>query len=92
MIDTIPGIMSSQNFSSIEKTDRTIPLGTWPKDPGLKTIGAFFRAQFLESALEAYSIALFTRHGNWTETEFQILLSNVRQEIKKGHMHLHTYA
>jgi hypothetical protein len=46
--------------------------------------------QFLESALEFYTLALFTRNG-WNEAEVQALLAGVQSVLKNGTMHLHRY-
>jgi len=50
----------------------------------------FFRCQFLEEALESYTLALFTRNG-WSKSEVQVLLAKVRNEIKSNRMHIYTY-
>lgn len=65
-------------------------MGPWPKDKRLKEIGRWFLLQFVESGLQAYSLALFTRNG-WTEAEVQVLLAGVRAELKQVKMHLYTY-
>lgn len=90
IIPDIPTMLKDLNFENVERVDKTVPLGPWPKEKSLKTLGLFFRMQFLEMALEAYTMALFTRNG-WSEQETQVLLAQVRSEIKTGHMHLYTH-
>lgn len=83
-------MLQDLHFSDVKRVDRVVPLGTWPKDHSLKRLGAFFRLQFLEMALEAYTLALFTRNS-WTEAETQVLLARVREEIKTNSMHIYTH-
>ena len=90
MIHTLPKMLEDANFAGVERHDRIVPLGPWPKDMQLKRIGACFRMQFLEMAIEAYTMALFTRNG-WSEAETQVLLAQVRHEIRSGKMHIYTY-
>jgi hypothetical protein len=90
IIPLIPSMLSDLNFEEVERVDKIVPLGPWPKDKGLKQIGLFFRLQFLEMALEAYTMALFTRNG-WSQEETHVLLAQVRNEIKGGKMHLYTH-
>lgn len=88
----LPGLLRAGGFEDVEFVQRHVPLGTWPRDPKLKEIGRFFRVQFLERALEAYSLALFTRFGDWTNEEVQVLLALVREELKSNKFHLYTYS
>ncbi|KAH7166430.1 S-adenosyl-L-methionine-dependent methyltransferase [Dactylonectria macrodidyma] len=88
----LPDILKAEGFENVEITQRHVPLGTWPKDAKLKEIGRVFRVQFLEMAIEAYSLALFTRFGGWTSEEVQVLLALVRAELKTNKIHLYTYA
>jgi hypothetical protein len=90
IVPHIPTMLTDLNFEEVERVDKVVPLGPWPKDKGLKQIGLFFRLQFLEMALEAYTMALFTRNG-WSQEETQVLLAQVRNEIKSGKMHLYTH-
>lgn len=89
-IDDIPTMLDDAGFEDSSLIDKVVPVGTWPKDKALKRIGAVFRLQFLESGLEAYSTALFTRNG-YSEIETQVLLAHVRRELLSNKMHLYTY-
>ncbi|KAH8721647.1 S-adenosyl-L-methionine-dependent methyltransferase [Ilyonectria robusta] len=88
----LPDILKAEGFENVELTQKHVPLGTWPKDAKLKEIGRVFRVQFLEMAIEAYSLALFTRFGQWTSEEVQVLLAMVRAELKTNKIHLYTYS
>lgn len=87
----IPGMLKEAGFEDVEFTQKIVPMGTWTKDPKLKEIGRWFRVQFIEMALEAYSLALFTRAGGWSNEEAQVLFAKVREELKSNKIHLYTY-
>lgn len=87
----LPDMMRKAGFEDVQYTQKIVPMGTWPRDPALKEIGRWFRMQFLDSAIEAYSLALFTRAGGWSTEDVQILLALVRQELKSNKFHLYTY-
>ncbi|KUJ20795.1 S-adenosyl-L-methionine-dependent methyltransferase [Mollisia scopiformis] len=89
-IEDIPMLLEEAGFEDASLMNRVVPVGSWPKNKALKRIGAVFRLQFLESGLEAYSSALFTRSG-WSELELQVLLAHVRNELLSNQMHLYTY-
>ncbi|KAK3331480.1 S-adenosyl-L-methionine-dependent methyltransferase [Apodospora peruviana] len=88
----LPALIESAGFVDVAQTEKVIPLGTWPKDKALKEVGRWFRVQFIEMALEAYSLALFTRMGGWKIEEFQVLVAKVKQELKTNKIHLYTYS
>lgn len=67
------------------------PIGTWPKDPKLKEMGRYFRAQMVEVAMESYSLALFTRFGGWKPVEVQVLLAHLRAEFQSNKVHAYTH-
>ncbi|KAI8311678.1 hypothetical protein K4K61_011718 [Colletotrichum sp. SAR11_59] len=87
----LPDMLKREGFENVKYMQRVVPMGTWPKDRELKEISRWFRVQFLEMALEAYTIALFTRAGNWKNEEVQVLLALVREELKSDKIHLYTY-
>ena len=87
----LPDMLRDVGFEDVQLMQRVVPLGTWPKDPALKEIGRWFRVQFVEMALESYSLALFTRTGGWTNEEFQVLIAKVREELKSNKVHLYTH-
>ncbi|KAG7140278.1 Secondary metabolism regulator LAE1 like protein [Verticillium longisporum] len=87
----LPQLLEDAGFEDVRIVQRRVPLGTWPKDAHLREIGRAFRVQFVEYALEAYSLALFTRLGGWTNEEAQVLFAMVRDEMKTNKVHLYTY-
>ncbi|KHN94348.1 uncharacterized protein MAM_07777 [Metarhizium album ARSEF 1941] len=87
----LPDMLRDAGFADVAYAQKVVPLGTWPKNPALKEIGRWFRVQFLDMALEAYSLALFTRLGGWSNDEAQVLFAMVRNELKTSRIHLYTY-
>ncbi|KIW19019.1 hypothetical protein PV08_03309 [Exophiala spinifera] len=83
--------LKEAGFVNVKTHEEPVPIGTWPKNKRLKEIGMFFEHQFLEGAVDGYSLALFTRLGGWSEIETQMLLAQVRTETKSRKMHLYTH-
>jgi hypothetical protein len=87
----MPDLLRGAGFENVEIVQKVVPLGTWPKDKHLKEVGKWFKGQFLSMAIEAYTLALFTRAGGWTPDQVQVLLALVRNELKTNKIHLYTY-
>lgn len=85
------GLLDKAGFQTVRTHEEICPIGTWPKNPRLKEIGRYFRVQFLEGAMDSYSLALFTRYGGWSTVETEVLLAHVRDEIKSNKMHVYTH-
>jgi hypothetical protein len=68
---------------------RQTPIGVWPKDRRLKEIGRYQRAQVLD-AVEAYTLALFTRVLSRSLQETQTHLERVKGELVDPKLHLYT--
>lgn len=83
-------LLGEAGFEDIDMPECLTPVGTWPKDPKLKEIGRYFRAQFADGAVESYSLALFTRFGQWTSAEVQVLLAQLRSELRMNKMHVYS--
>lgn len=91
MVPQFEGLLRDAAFSDVDLHQEICPIGTWPKDKRLKEIGRYFRVQFLGSAVDSYSLALFTRFGGWSPAEVEVLLACVRNEIKTNKMHVYTH-
>lgn len=65
-----------------------VPLSPWAKDRKLKEIGRYQQAMMFE-ALEAYSLALFTRILGWSVPRIQLLLVGVRKDLMDRSLHLY---
>ncbi|KAL1840130.1 hypothetical protein VTJ49DRAFT_786 [Mycothermus thermophilus] len=73
-------------FEKVEHHKFRMPIGGWPKDPGLKQIGTYNLAQLL-SGLEAFSLRLYCGVLGWSKEELMVLLAKVRKELKDPKLH-----
>ncbi|KAF6835099.1 methyltransferase domain-containing protein [Colletotrichum plurivorum] len=65
------------------------PVGPWPKDPYYKELGEWTLANVIEG-LEGWSMAALTRALGWTSAEVQVLLAEVRRDMKDPSVHHYT--
>ena len=82
MFPQYTSLFQSAGFVNVEAHEEPTPIWPWPKNKRLKEIGVFFLHQFIEAAVDGYSLALSTRFGGLTEEETEVLLGHVRKEIK----------
>jgi len=59
------------------------PVGPWPKDEHLKTVGLWNLTQVLEG-LDGFSLRLYCDVLGWAEDEVKTMLQNVRLELTGG--------
>ncbi|RQM05637.1 hypothetical protein DH86_00003415, partial [Scytalidium sp. 3C] len=90
-IPKIPSWMREAGFTNVEKVDKLVPVGPWPKDPRLKNIGRYFLSNMLESGVENYTMALFTKAG-WDATSVHAMVGGVRKELLDSRIHAFTRA
>jgi hypothetical protein len=73
-------------FSNVEEKVWKVPIGVWPKDPTLKTIGLYNRSMIYD-ALQAISMAPLTRGLKWSATDVEIFLIDVRKSLMNSSIH-----
>ncbi|KAL9630712.1 MAG: hypothetical protein Q9164_006282 [Protoblastenia rupestris] len=90
-------------FQNVTAQKYRIPIGPWPRDEHLvriwtcdslnqcadraqKTIGSWNLVQ-IEDGLEAFTLRLFTQMLGWKTEEVQVLLANVRKDIRDPKIH-----
>ncbi|KAL9639698.1 MAG: hypothetical protein Q9204_000988 [Flavoplaca sp. TL-2023a] len=78
--------MRDAGFQNVQERKYKIPIGPWPKDKHLKTIGAWNLVQ-IEDGLEAFTLRLFTQILGWKSEEVQVLLANVRKDLRNPKIH-----
>ncbi|EEH22097.2 hypothetical protein PABG_04308 [Paracoccidioides brasiliensis Pb03] len=78
--------MEKAGFLDVTERIFKMPLGSWPKDKGLKEVGRFY---FLEctQGLEGWSMALLTRVMGWGLAEVHVLLARFRQAMNDRSIH-----
>ncbi|KAK2782269.1 hypothetical protein FQN51_004660 [Onygenales sp. PD_10] len=77
--------LEAAGFTNIATKAIKVPLGTWPKDPNLKKIGALSLLQHLEG-IEGIAIAPLTKIG-WSPEEIQALLTKARADLHDRKVH-----
>lgn len=84
----LEGYFKAVGFQNVTKRQFKIPIGSWPKDPALKELGAVYLAQMLEG-LEGFSLRLMCDVLGWEEVEVKEFLENVRREFISGKQHIY---
>jgi hypothetical protein len=79
-------LFQEAGFVNVTIKEWPLPIGLWPKDPGLKKIGAF-QSQVIHDGLEAFSLAIFTRALGWDLIKIEKLLEEVREELNNRSYH-----
>lgn len=64
------------------------PISTWPKDPKFKEIGRYQLGQALES-VESFTVALFTRVLGYSREEAQLVMAQVRADLREPKNHFY---
>jgi len=78
--------MESVGFTNIVVREFKIPIGPWPEDVKLRTVGAYQLVAMLEG-LEALTLRLWTRHLGWSITEIDVAMAKVRGEFRREDIH-----
>ncbi|KAI9860619.1 MAG: hypothetical protein M1813_006044 [Trichoglossum hirsutum] len=83
-------MLSAAGFEDVQQKLYKIPIGPWPKDPLLKKVGHYQRANFLEG-LSAISLGPYTRILGWSNARLEVWLSEVRKAISDPKAHSYDY-
>ncbi|KAF6804185.1 methyltransferase [Colletotrichum sojae] len=78
------GWVKDAGFQNVQHQKYLVPLGPWAKDPYYQEIGLMNLAQTLEG-LDGFTMRIFCGVLGWTKTEAEVLLVEVRNELKKLH-------
>ncbi|KAH7061574.1 methyltransferase [Macrophomina phaseolina] len=84
----LKGWMADAGFTNVQDDVYKVPMAPWAKDKKLKEIGKYALIHVLE-AIEAYSLALFTRVLKYTPEEVQVMMAKIRSEFKDPEVHLY---
>ena len=79
------GYAEKAGFVNVQERVFKIPLGPWAKDPHMKDIGMMNLVQALDG-IEAFSLKVFEMLG-YSREETEVLLANVRRELKTRAFH-----
>jgi hypothetical protein len=78
--------LKDAGFVNVEEKIFKIPLGTWPKNKTLKTIGLYLRSVIYDG-LQGVSLGPFTRGLKWTPQEVEVYLIDVRRALMDSSTH-----
>jgi hypothetical protein len=73
-------------FTNIHHEVFKIPIGTWPKNKTLKTVGLYMRTAVLDR-LDAMSFGPLCRGLGWSKEEVQVYLVDVRKCLMDNTVH-----
>ncbi|KAK1997562.1 methyltransferase domain-containing protein [Colletotrichum falcatum] len=73
-------------FEAVEERVWKVPIGTWPRDQRLKTIGLYNRSMLVD-ALQAVAMAPLTRGLGWSAAEVEVFLIDVRKSLMDASVH-----
>lgn len=76
-------------FVAVGVVLKKAPLGPWPKDPKKKTLGCWGMA-VAEHGLEAYGMALFTRHLGLSTEEAAKICAGAVDELRRRDVHCYS--
>ncbi|KAF6821203.1 Demethylmenaquinone methyltransferase 5 [Colletotrichum plurivorum] len=77
-------------FTNLTQDVKKVPVGVWPKDQEMKTIGDYCRAVIYDG-LHAITIGPFTKGLDWTAEEVEVFLVKVRQDLMNNSNHAYVY-
>ena len=78
--------LKDAGFEDIKSEAFKLPMGSWPKDPKLKAIGTYNRAQFLQG-LNGIAMGLFTRLLDWKPEEVEVFVARIRSDVNNPKLH-----
>ncbi|KAG6010458.1 hypothetical protein E4U21_006460 [Claviceps maximensis] len=92
----LAGKMQQAGFRNVTERVFHVPIGTWPKNKVLKTVGLYWRTILIDG-LQAIAMGPLTRGLRWNREQVELLLMEVRQAYHDNnslmYMPLHvTYA
>jgi len=82
----LEGWFKGTGFVDVAATRNALPVGTWPADKHLKTIGAWNYLQ-LSEGLEAFTYAIFTRRLGYSKEEVEVMCAEIKRDLKNPKIH-----
>ncbi|KAF4872792.1 putative methyltransferase tdiE [Colletotrichum siamense] len=85
-IPPLVNVFEDAGFVDVKMAVHKWPTNPWPKDPEYKALGMWAHDNF-DTAFESFTMAPLTRAHGWTKEEVQILLMEVRQDLRNRSIH-----
>lgn len=79
-------MLTESGYDNIKCEVFKLPMGPWPKDRRLKTVGLCHREQFLQG-LSGIAMGLFTRILQWSVERVEVYLALVRKDVADPRIH-----
>ena len=74
----LANMMREAGFENVTERVLHIPLGTWPKNKILKTVGLYWRT-ILTDGIQAIALGPLTRGLGWNREQVELFLMSVRR-------------
>lgn len=74
----LAAMMQAAGFVNVTERVLHVPIGTWPKNKVLKTVGLYWRTILLDG-LQAIALGPLTRGLRWKREEVEVFLTSVRR-------------
>jgi len=81
-------MMREAGFVNVTSRIFHVPIGIWPKNKVLKTVGLYWRTILIDGA-EPIALGPLTRGLKWTKEEVDVFLVGVRRAYMDGWVHSH---
>lgn len=86
IMQKMAALMKEAGFSAVNEQIVKWPIGPWPKDKRLKTIGLWVRTH-LEAGLENWAMRGLTGVLGWTREEVLVYCAKMRQDLRDKRLH-----
>lgn len=74
----LAGWMREAGFTNVTERVFHVPIGTWPKNKVLKTVGLYWRTILLDG-IQAIALGPLTRGLHWDREQVEVFLMEVRR-------------
>ncbi|KAK0707918.1 S-adenosyl-L-methionine-dependent methyltransferase [Lasiosphaeris hirsuta] len=78
--------LQAAGFVNVNEKIFKVPLGTWPRDPKMKTIG-LYNQYIIEDGLQGIAMGPFTRGLQWAPEAVELYLMGVRKGLRNSRVH-----
>lgn len=79
-------LVADAGFDHVVETVYKLPMGPWPADRELRTVGLYHREQFLDG-LHGIIIKYLTTVEGWQPQEVDVFLAMVKEQIRDRNIH-----
>ncbi|KAK2782753.1 hypothetical protein FQN53_009614 [Emmonsiellopsis sp. PD_33] len=83
---SLEGWVRDAGFKDVVVRRIRVPVGRWPKDERLKTVGTWNLLQVIDG-MEGFSMALFSRILGWSPDAIQNFVAEVVKDLRNPKMH-----